>query len=258
MINKIDLIKKDADNGNTIAEYNFGKCLYYGLGIKKDKKLGLAYLKKASDKNFLKATFEIGLIEFSKRDNKEKGYEKILLTADAGLIEAQEEIGNIFNFGNGRGTWDLAVKYYKMASEQGSAAADLNLGIIYYRTRWTENVNSEMDEEGKIIVTLKYCTEEDVETYLRKSAEAGYAQAQYILGIELLYGNEIIKENQEEGLKWLFISAENGSVLAQKILGKLYYEGNIVEMDLEKSYYYLKQASKNGDIEAKKLLKELF
>lgn len=247
MNNKIELIKKDADNGNTIAEYNLGKCLYYGLGIKKDKKLGLTYLKKASDKNFLKATYEIGLIEFSNRDNKEKGYEKILLTADAGLKEAQEEIGNIFNFGNGRGTWDLAVKYYKMASEQGSAKADYCLGIIFYKTRW----------EGGIL-TLEFKTAEDAENYLRKSAEAGYSQAQYILGFELLEGNDIIKKNQEEGLKWLIISAENGGVLAQKKVGELYYEGNIVEMDLEKSYYYLKEASKNGNIEAKKILKELF
>ena len=51
MIN-IDLIKTKAEKGNTNSQYNYGKCLYHGIKIKKDKKLGLEFLRKASDKKY--------------------------------------------------------------------------------------------------------------------------------------------------------------------------------------------------------------
>ena len=105
-----------------------------------------------------------------------------------------------------------------MASNQGSAEADLNLAIVYYATRWTEEVETKQIEDGSTTVSYKYCTAEDVEYYLRKAAEANYAKAQFIYAYDLLFGNDIIKADKKEAKKWLELATENGVEEATELL----------------------------------------
>lgn len=166
--------------------------------------------------------FLTGLKKMEKNKTREEGYTQIKECADQGLLEAQVEVGNLFNFGKGRGTWDEAINYYKMASEQGSSYADYCLAICYYRTRWEETINdNEKDENGFNLSRLVFKTAGDVEEYLLKSANAGYKQAQFELGVSYLEGNDIIKQNREEGFEWLKIASENGSEEATELLKKL-------------------------------------
>lgn len=177
-------------------------------------------MEKEIEKKLIDICYETGLKEFKSRVGKKQneGYKKILLAADAGLKEAQEKVGEIFDFGNGRGTWDLAVKYFKMASEQGSAFADYCLSVCFYRTRWEEKESTTNEETGESLMSLKVKTAGNVEEYLKKSAEANYFPAQFLLGKELLFGNDIMKADKKEGKKWLELASKNGVEEATELL----------------------------------------
>jgi TPR repeat protein len=54
--------------------------------------------------------------------------------------------------------------------------------------------------------------------YLKQSAEAGFADAQYELGNCYLKG-EGVEQNDELAMQWYQTSAENGNENAQKIVG---------------------------------------
>ena len=73
-----------------------------------------------------------------------------------------------------------------------------------------------------------------------------------------MLGTDFIKKNEKEAVRWLSIVADREKTNAQIKLAEIYYEGEIVEMDLEKSFNYLTKASKNNSKEAEELLQKLF
>ena len=111
----LEQLKIEAENGDKIAQYNLGKDLYYGLNIKKSKKEGLKFLELSSEQGFDKATFEIALYEMSFKNYKksDEGYNKLVELANKGFVEAQEKLGEIFDFGNGRGNLETIMNYLK-------------------------------------------------------------------------------------------------------------------------------------------------
>ena len=265
MENRIDLIKEQADKGCATAQYNYAKLLLYGKGVRKNKKSAIEYLEKAINQKHLKAKYFLGLIEQKSLKTFDQGYQRILETADAGLMEAQETIGDIFYYFRRAGTFDLAYKYYKMAGDQGSSTADISLAKLLFDTRYHEKTKTTVEGNGKkFTIHAKLKTKEDLLIYLRRASERGNQEAQLMLANTLFTGAETIEKDEKEAVKWYKILAENNEGYSQLILGKVYYEGEIVEMDIEKSFHYLTLASKNKALdaefrqEAKKLLEELF
>ncbi|MCT7510971.1 tetratricopeptide repeat protein [Aliarcobacter cryaerophilus] len=277
MENRIDAIRKEADKGCATAQYNYAKLLLYGKGVRKNKKLAIELLEKAINQGYLKAKYFLGLLEHNSRDTFEQGYQRILETADAGLMEAQETIADIFYHFRKKGNFDLAYKYYKMAGDQGSVTADISLAQLLYDTRYYEEVkkaskkntaqvktsiNEDMSIYLKRVCELR--TKEDILIYLRRASERGSQKAQLMLANTLFTGAETIEKDEKEAVKWYKILAENNEGYSQLTLGKVYYEGEIVEMDIEKSFQYLTLASKNKALdaefrqEAKELLAKLF
>lgn len=255
MENKLDLVRQEAEKGNVVAQYNYAKLLLSGKGAKKDEEAGKSYLKKASDKGFLKARYELVLTEYSsvycdssinEEERKkliDEKFPKILEIADAGLVEAQILVGNSYIISDEVRFIDLGIKYLKMASDQGSPIADFGMAIALEMKKYKDPTDS----------TTEYPL-----FYLVKSAEAGYLDAQQKLAISLLLGTDFIKKNEKEAVRWLSIVADREKTNAQIELAEIYYEGEIVEMDLEKSFNYLTKASKNNSKKAKELLQKLF
>ncbi len=265
MKNRIDEIRKEADKGCATAQYNYAKLLLHGKGVRKNRDSAIKYLEKAVSQKHLKASLYLGLIEYQTLKKYDQGYQRILETADAGLMEAQEAIGDIFNYGAGRGTWDLAYKYYKMAGDQGSSTAAISLAQVLHCTRFYEQTNASIGENSnKSTLNVKLTTLEDILIYLRRASERGSQEAQLRLANVLFSGLETVKKDEKEAVKWYKILAENNEGYSQLTLGKVYYEGEIVEMDIEKSFHYLTLASKNKALdaefrqEAKELLATLF
>jgi hypothetical protein len=121
------------------------------------------------------------------------------MAADQGHINAQCDLGVFYEKGDGI-TKDAveAVKWYHKAADQGNALAQFLLGVMYY-----DGMGTPKDFEAAA-------------KWIRKSAEQGNVNAQFALGG--MYGcGKGVPENFAEATKWFQKAAEQGHQEAQKI-----------------------------------------
>ena len=150
--------------------------------------------------------------------------------AEAGLVHAQYELGQIYR--DGRGVEKdalLAAAWLTRAAEQGSDAASYALGALLL----TGGEGLAKD----ILSALNW---------LRRSAEDGNQYAQYRLGRLLLRGEDAPREI-EEAVRWLTASAEQGNRYAQYALGKLYLMGKEVPRDPEAAVRWFTLSAAQGN-----------
>lgn len=79
----------------------------------------------------------------------------------------------------------------------------------------------------------------------RKSAEQGYAPAQFDLGLsyERGYG---VKQNYSEAAEWYRKAADSGNALAQNFLGAAYEEGKGVPRDYSEAVTWYRKSAEQG------------
>lgn len=121
----------------------------------------------------------------------------------------------------------------KAAAERGDAQAQDKLGEIY---------------EGR----FNYSAAAE---WYRKAAEQGVAHAQWRLGKMLLDGKPRFAEGSvavpkaaDEGLKWIFLAANQGLDGAQHDLGYFYEKGLGVKQDYAEAYKWHKLATHNNGV----------
>ena len=112
-------------------------------------------------------------------------------------------------YASGRGVLEddaEAVRWYRLAAEQGLASAQLNLGVMYANGEGVLKDNAEAAR------------------WFRQAAEQGLTEAQYNLGV--MYDNgQGVPEDDAEAVKWYRRAAEQGNAEAQLGLGILYEQG---------------------------------
>ena len=97
-------------------------------------------------------------------------------------------------YDNGKGVpqdYAEAVKWYRLAADQGKASAQYNLGVMYERG---QGVPHDYAEAVK---------------WYRLAAEQGDDDAQSNLGIMYKYGDGVLKDNVMAHM-WLNIASDNG------------------------------------------------
>ena len=119
----------------------------------------------------------------------------------------------------------------KALADQGLAAAQFNLGVMYDKGRGVP----ENDAEA-------------VKWWL-KAADQGGADAQYNLGIMYRHGRGV-PENDAEAFKWTRKAAEQGMAKAQYNLGVMYYKGDGVPENNIRAYVWWSMAKTQGDTRA--------
>jgi len=129
------------------------------------------------------------------------------------LAQAQSNLGVMYDEGHGVPQDDAeAVKWYRLAAEQGYADAQLNLGAKY--------------AVGKA-VPQDYA---EAVKWFRLAAEQGYANAQHNLGVMYTKGQGV-PQDYAAAAKWFRLAAEQGDAQAQYNLGVMYDEGHGVPQD---------------------------
>jgi uncharacterized protein len=128
--------------------------------------------------------------------------------------------------------YPTAMREFK---RDGKALSNYNIWIMYYKG---EGVKQDKKEAIN---------------WLRKSAEQGYGQAQFVLSYTNFTGDGI-EPNIPEGVKWMHKAAENGFAEAQFRLGMMYINGDNVEKNRDTGVKWVKKAAKKGNVNAKKLL----
>ena len=127
--------------------------------------------------------------------------------------DEQYEKGNCYYYGRGvQRDYAEAVKWYRMAAEQGHSGAQNNLGVCY-----RSGIGVQQDYEQAVI-------------WYRKAAEQGRASAQLNLG-NCYHNGYGVQQDYAEAVKWIRKAAEQGDTAAQFWLGICYENGHGVQQD---------------------------
>jgi TPR repeat protein len=87
---------------------------------------------------------------------------------------------------------------------------------------------------------------------IRTSAEKGDAKSQYKIATMYAGGWNGLQQDGVEATRWLTLSAEQGYVPAERLLGMMYSEHD----DKAKALYWLKKAADRGDERSRQRLEE--
>ena len=157
-----------------------------------------------------------------------------LLTLAAGKdssvedAEAQYDLGLKYYNGEGVPEDDAeAMRWFRMAAEQGYADAQFRLARMYYNGAGVSKDDAEAAR------------------WTRMAAEQGFANAQSALGF--MYDNgEGVPEDDAEAVRWTRMAAEQGDALAQHNLGVMYANGEGVPEDDAEAVRWFRMAAEQG------------
>ena len=129
-----------------------------------------------------------------------------------------------------RGDHATASREWRPLAEKGNAAAQLNLGLLYYKGQG---------------VPQDYVL---ARQWWEKSAAQGHVAAQVSLGILYASGYGVPKDNQQ-AVRWFRLAADQGDALAQGRLGIMYMQGDGVPQDYVQAHKWYSLSGANGDKE---------
>lgn len=229
-----------ANAGYPNAQYNLGISYENGKGVDKDNGIAYKWYKSAAKTGYPEALSTLGDWNYhgkSKNAGSNEGisqnYKKARkwykLARDTDPI-SQCNLGVMYDSGLGvEKSYVKAYKYFIIAAEAGSKAAQYNLGLYH--------------EEAK------GCVKDLTEAFkwYHLSAEAGFSSAQHKLGV--LYENGIgVKQDYIEANMWYSIAACSGYTLSKYNLGKMYEEGKGCQIDYDQAYQLYKSAADDNHI----------
>ncbi len=212
-----------------------------------------------------------GMEAFKNKDYA-KAYREWKTAAEAGVAEAQFDLGVLYAQGRGVSR-DLtaATKWYRKAADQGNAAAEFALGQMYSlgwgvprdeadALRWIQMAN-DPDSDGPptdwaLIEGYGVPRDQKQAAYWYElAANKGHAEAQYNLG-RLYATGEGVHQDQEQALRWIRASASQGYPPAQARFGTRYATGSGITQDHRLAYFWLTVAYLRGEKNIEKLRKE--
>jgi hypothetical protein len=149
--------------------------------------------------------------------------------AENGDVAAQLELGSRYmNEKRGGVESDAeAVKWYRLAAEQGNAEAQVNLGRLYFLGA---GVPTNYAEAAK---------------WYRLAAEQGNAAGQWCIGIMFANGFGVTRDDIQ-AVNWFQRAADQGNEFAQYDLGYMYFNGRGVPKNYVEAYLWISLAAAKG------------
>ena len=158
------------------------------------------------------------------------------LAAEQGGASAQSSLGVMYATGRGVLKDDAeAGRWFRLAAEQGEAVAQVNLGFMYATGR---GVLKDDAEAGR---------------WFRLAAEQGGANAQFNLGVMHTPTGRESSRTMPRPVRWFRLAADQGRPDAQFNLGIMYANGRGVLKDSVRAHMWFNIAGANGDEAAREL-----
>lgn len=273
-------LTKAAEKGDVKAQIELGKCYYNGKNVAKDYAEAFKWFQKAADNGYAEGQYRLGLMYNNGEGTNKNEETSVLLyrkAANQGYAYALKALGVMFENGSGieknqdsaKYWYDKAYPEIRRIAESGDAEGERHLGNCYEFSRgveqsYTESVHwySKSAEQGYALAQfnlgncyywgngVEQSYTESVHWY-RKSAEQGYADAQLNLGF--CYDNGFgVEQSYEEAVKWYRKSAEQGNANAQSNLGYCYEYGKGLERNYITAMIWFTKAAENGYMDANK------
>lgn len=218
----IENFERVAKSGSIEAQRSLGKIYSYNPVNDIEN---IRWYTKAVNQGDAISQYVLG-VHYKHAKNYAKAISWFKKAAQQGHIEAQYELGDMY--GTVEEGYDKAVKWYTKAAEQGNIDAQVSLGAMYYSG---EKIPKNYEKALK---------------WHKKAAEQEQVfpstlKCNYCIG-SIYYE----RKDYKKAIKWFKRSAEGGDILAQHQLGKMYYEGLGVELNLNISAMWYQKAAESG------------
>ena len=128
-----------------------------------------------------------------------------------------------------------AMRWAREAADQGYAAAQFDIGVLY---------------ANGFGVAQDYA---EAMRWYRKAADQGYAAAQLDIGVLYRYGRGVAQD-YGEAMRWYRKAANQGNAMAQHNIGNLYEHGWGVAQDSAEAQVWMQKAAAAGNADAKRWL----
>ena len=129
------------------------------------------------------------------------------------------------------GDYATALREWRPLAEQGDAAAQFNLGVMYANGQGVPQDDAE---------AMKW---------YRLAAAQGIAAAQYDLGV-MYHSGQGVPQDDAEAVKWYRLAAAQSYAKAQSNLGFMYGKGQGVPQDFIAAHMWFNISGANGDSQA--------
>ena len=156
--------------------------------------------------------------------------------AEAGMAAAQNNLGDLYYQGDGlEQDMTEAMKWYREAAGQDYARSQRSLGLMYL---YGDGVEEDAAEAKRWF--------REAAKAIREIAERDNAAAQYDLGVMYQHGHGVGRSD-EEARRWFLKAAEQDHVWANYELGRIYAEGRGVVQDDDTATQWFRKAAEQGD-----------
>ena len=188
------------------------------------------------------------------RGDYSAAYEGFLGLAEAGNLDAQFELGYMYDFGKGVAENDIeAVKWWHRAAEQGHRRSQLMLGIKYrlgagvphdyiLARQWLGRAAAKGDGLAAKHLGYMHLLGEGVTrnpaaavNWLGRAAARGEADAQFEIG-RMYYRGDGLPQDHVLAARWVGRSARLGQTQAQALFGYMHEHGEGVAQDYVKAH----------------------
>lgn len=244
----VEQYQADAEKGDRNALYMMGKFYLTGtFGLSKDYKKAEAMLKKAANKNHVKAQEELGKNYYTGDrlpSDKKKAKFWLNIAADQHSTFAKNMLVDISEKEQ-KAKQNIAAKKLQeenpalstmfLAANNGDRISQYNLAKAY------------LNGSNGVKQNIK-----DAINWYNKAANNGHIESQFSLG-EIYLEGSLVDKNEIAGRKWLELAAEQGSSTAKILLSKLAKKSKQKE---NSSINILRQLAKSGEAEAQYTLAE--
>ncbi|KAH0792540.1 chitin synthase regulatory factor chr2 [Histomonas meleagridis] len=251
----IKYFKLSADKGDSKSQLFYGKLLYEGDKLPKDKNDALYYLKLSERNGNENASLILGKI-YENDNNMKEAFNIYKSLADKDIPEACYEAGKILFYGTGIPKDEInGIKYLEKSANSGFKEAKYLLGTIYQ-----EGSNVVKKDSHKAIELLKSIpltnsnaiyelakanesigNIDESKKYYKEAADKGHPQSSYE------YGNYIYQTDKELGIKYLEFAANSSikesCLFLAKLMSNKQYEPNNEELKQK----ILNISADNGD-----------
>jgi TPR repeat protein len=213
------------------------------------------------------ADTQAGVDAFKNKDYP-KAFSEWKVSAEAGLADAQFDLGVLYASGLGvRQDLGEAERWYRKSAEQGYPDAEFALGEMYSRgwsagardqanaMRWLQLDSETSMPTGNWDSIADSGQPKDVKQaayWYRRAAEQGLAEAQYSLG-RLYATGKGVPHDEEQATMWVRSAASQGFPAAEERLGERYASGKGTTQDDRLAYFWLTLAFLHGEKNAEKL-----
>lgn len=284
----VELFRKSAEMGNSVAMHNLGVCSSRGEGMPADEAEAFHWYLAAARAGYALSQEQVGVRYFlGKGVGKDttESFRYVGRAAESGSASAMYLYGYFHEAGIGtEADYAKAAEWYTAAVEKGSTDAMFRLGRLYLRG---SGVAADIERAGKLLVaaakagngqavgilvgsqtSFKDCQE--VRVWLEANGEAverarfgklleaagkGDAAAMFSLAECYDYGRGVTKDTVES-MKWYRKAAEAGNANAMYYLGRCYELalGDVRERNIPEALRYIRLAAEHGHPAARRRL----